>query len=60
VKEIFNNFGNIHSCGIRRNDKKYAVVNYNSKEEAEQATNYMNNGYVDGLTISVKLENITN
>ena len=34
LKEIFNHFGNIHSCGIRQNEKKYAVINYGSKENA--------------------------
>lgn len=58
VKEIFSNFGEIHSIGIRQNPKvkHYAVVNFKVKEDAELAQTYMNNGQIDGMVISVQME----
>jgi RNA-binding protein with serine-rich domain 1 len=61
VKEIFSNFGEIHSIGIRQNPKvkHYAVINFKAKEDAEQAQTHMNNGQIDGMIISVQIENPT-
>lgn len=54
ISEIFSHFGHIHSCGLRRL-KNYAIVNYNTKEDADTAITCMHNGQIDGLTITVKI-----
>ena len=61
VKEIFSNFGEIHSIGIRQNPKvkHYAVVNFKVKEDAEAAQSHMNSGQIDGMVISVQMEDTT-
>ena len=60
IREIFSNFGDIHSIGIRQNPKvrHYAVINYKNKEDAESALSCMHNGQIDGIKISVNIENL--
>jgi RNA recognition motif-containing protein len=57
VREIFSNFGDIHSIGIRQNPKvkHYAVINFKVKEDAELAQAHMNNGQIDGMVVLVKI-----
>lgn len=56
VNEIFAHFGHIRSCGLRRL-KNYAIVNYGTQEEADAAILAMNQAYIDGLTVTVNIEN---
>ena len=57
IKQIFSNFGDIHSIGIRQNPKvkHYAVINFKNREDAEQAQIHMHNGQIDGMYITVNV-----
>ena len=60
IKEIFSHYGNIRDVYIAINEdtkvkKDYAFIEFENREDAEQAELYMNGGQIDGLIIKVEI-----
>ena len=60
IKEIFSEYGKIKDVYIAINEdtkakKDYAFIEFENREDAEQAELYMNGGQIDGLIIKVEI-----
>ena len=59
--EIFGNFGKVVKVEIQNvaagSQKMLGMVEFEKRQEAEKAVDYMDNGQLDGLNVVVKLEN---
>ena len=61
LRSTFTNFGIIKSICLREGQtENYAIVNYDSCEDAAKAVEGMNGQNVDGVEIQVKLQEATN
>ena len=60
IKEIFSHYGNIRDVYIAINEdtkvkKDYAFIEFENREDAEEAELYMSGGQIDGLIIKVEI-----
>ena len=63
VSEIFSNFGkvnNVKFAYVKGHSVGWAYVYYATPEDAKNAVNQMNGGYIDGVQISVSLTDANN
>lgn len=57
LREIFGNFGEIRSLGIRpQAQNSYALINFEVRAHAEQAITSMHMGQLDGLKLDVRFD----
>jgi RNA recognition motif-containing protein len=58
LKEIFGNCGKVIAVKVARNERgqslQWATVAFATAEDAREAIRFMNDGQIDGLTITVR------